>query len=184
MSNVLDRIPPAFLTGEEIDLHQPMGLAIVDDLAPTTMLATSSQEEVSTHTDSRAILQETGQITSLSRMKRRRAKYSLTGSMLKKHPVLKFSATGPLDKEKSPYKWRCRVCRVQLSLMIHGSLELISQYRSEAQLIKEHRIRMEVPGMPLMIKIRLTCWESRYKRRRKKPRTFILPASCGTRVSP
>ena len=45
--------------------------------------------------------------------KRRRPKYSLTGAMLKKHPVLRFSATGPLDK-KSPYKWWCRVCEVEL----------------------------------------------------------------------
>ena len=35
--------------------------------------------------------------------KRRRPKYSLKRSMLRKHPVLKFSATGPLDRELSPY---------------------------------------------------------------------------------
>ena len=75
--------------------------------------------------------------------------------MLKKHPVLKFSATGPLDKDRSHYEWWCRVCRVELYLMSHGSLQLISHYRSEAHLIKEHRIRMEVPGMSLYDKDQL-----------------------------
>ena len=69
--------------------------------------------------------------------------------MFKRHPVLKFSATGPLDPDRTPYKWWCRVCRVELSLMSRGSLELMSHYRSDSHLIKEHRIRMEIPGMPL-----------------------------------
>ena len=69
--------------------------------------------------------------------------------MLKKHPVLKFSATGPIDKDKNPYKWWCRVCKVELSLMSRGTLELLSHYRSEGHLVKEHRIRMEVLGMAL-----------------------------------
>ena len=149
LSSVLDRIPPAFLTNEEINIHQPIGLTIVDDLVPTAIPATSSQEELTMHTDPGTTHQETGQNVLLARGKRRRAKYSLTGGMLKKHPVLKFSATGPLDKSKSPHKWWCRVCKVELSLMSRGSHELISHYRSEAHLIKEHRIRMEVPGMSL-----------------------------------
>ena len=33
--------------------------------------------------------------------------------------------------------------------MSRGSLELISHYRSDSHLIREHRIRMEIPGMPL-----------------------------------
>ena len=152
LSSVLDRIPPAFLTSEEIGIHHPMGLTIVDDLVPAVVPATSSQEELTMQTDSGTTHQGASQSVTLARGKRRRARYSLTGGMLKKHPVLKFSATGPLDKGKSPHKWWCRVCKVELSLMSRGSLELISHYRSEAHLIKEHRIRMEVPGMPLFDK--------------------------------
>ena len=70
--------------------------------------------------------------------------------MMRKHPVLKFFATGPLDRHKSPYKWWCRVCRVELSLMSRGVLELLSHYRTENHLIKEHRIRLEIPGTPLI----------------------------------
>ena len=69
--------------------------------------------------------------------------------MLRKHPVLQFSATGPIDRAKSPYKWWCRVCRVELSLMSRGVLELLSHYKTEGHLVKEHRIRLETTGTPL-----------------------------------
>ena len=69
--------------------------------------------------------------------------------MLKKHPFLRFSATGPIDKNKRPYKWCCSVCRVELYLMSRGSLELLSHYKSESHLRKKHRMRMEIPGMAL-----------------------------------
>ena len=83
------------------------------------------------------------------RGKRRRPKYSLTTAMLKKHPVVQYFATGPLDRSKDPYKWWCRVCRIELSLMSRGVLELLSLFRTETHLLKEHRIRLETPGLPL-----------------------------------
>ena len=69
--------------------------------------------------------------------------------MLRKHPFLKFSATGPLYRQKTPHKWWCRVCRIELSPMSRGVLELLSHYRTEGHLIKEHRIRVEIHGLPL-----------------------------------
>ena len=152
LSSVLGRIPQSFVSGEEIDLHQPMSLTVVDDTAPTTMITTSSQEDVVASIGTDTAPHEMGQSSTIARGKRRRPKYSLTGTMFKRHPVLKFSATGPLDQNKSPYKWWCRVCRVELSLMSRGSLELVSHYRSDSHLIREHRIRMEIPGMPLFDK--------------------------------
>ena len=69
---------------------------------------------------------------------------------MRKHTVLKFIVTGPIDRQqKTPYKWRCRVCRVELSLTNRGVLELLSHFRNDSHLIKEHRIRSEIPGMPL-----------------------------------
>ena len=62
---------------------------------------------------------------------------------------MKFSVTGPIDKEKTPYKWWCRVCKLELSLMSRGPLEMISHYKTESHLVKEHRIRMETPGLAL-----------------------------------
>ena len=149
ISNFLERIPPEFITGEQGDSDQTMALAIVDDGTPAAMLTTSSQEETIAQVSAGSIQHETGGGPVEPRGKRRRPRYSLTGSMFKRHPVLKLSATGPLDPDRTPYKWWCRVCRVELSLMSRGSLELMSHYRSDSHLIKEHRIRMEIPGMPL-----------------------------------
>ena len=149
LSNVLERIPQSFVTGEDTDPEQPLILTVVDDVTPTTLATTSSQEELTASTSAGIVPHRVGEDPVVARGKRRRPKYSLTSSMYKRHPVLKFSATGPLDKNKSPYKWWCRVCRVELSLMSRGSLELISHYRTDSHLIREHRIRMEVPGMPL-----------------------------------
>ena len=82
--------------------------------------------------------------------KRRRPKYSLKPHMMRKHPVLKLFATGPIDhRQKTPYKWWCRVCRVELSLMSRGVLELLSHFKTDSHLIKEHRIRLEIPAVPL-----------------------------------
>ena len=86
--------------------------------------------------------------STMARGKRRRPKDSLTGSMFKRHPVLKFPATGPLVKDKTPCK-RCRVCEVELSFMNRGSLKFFSHYCFDSHLIREHRIRLEIPGMTL-----------------------------------
>ena len=83
------------------------------------------------------------------RDKRQLPKYSLKTHMLRKHPVLKFFATGPMDQSKTPYKMWYRVCRVELSLISRGVLELLSHFKTDAHLIKEHRIRLENPGLPL-----------------------------------
>ena len=58
-------------------------------------------------------------------------------------------ATGPIDHERSPYKWCCRVCRVELSPMGRDVRELLSHYRTGGHLVREHRIRFETPGVPL-----------------------------------
>ena len=152
LSSVLGRIPQNFMSGEGVDTNQPLSLTVVDQVLDSALLATSCQEDTSGPSSSRPLPSEGHEVPQSSHGKRRRPKYSLTDSMLKKHPVLKFSATGPLDAEKTPYKWWCRVCRTELSLMSRGPLELISHYRSDTHLTKEHRIRMEIPGTPLFDK--------------------------------
>ena len=173
ISNFLERIPHEFITGEQGVSDQPMALAIVDDGTPAAMLTTSSQEEAIAQASAGSTQHEAGGEPVGPRGKRRRPRYSLTGSMFKRHPVLKLSATGPLDPDRTPYKWWCRVCRVELSLMSRGSLELMSHYRSDSHLIKEHRIRMEFPGIPSMIKKNEKSWVLLYRRLRRKPRKSI-----------
>ena len=81
--------------------------------------------------------------------KRPRPRMQLSAQMYKKHPVFKFFVTGPADPNENPHKWRCRVCQVELSLKTKGSLEILSHYRTDAHLVREHRIRLETPGLPL-----------------------------------
>ena len=104
LSSVLGRIPQTLISGEGIDINQPLSLTVVDDLTPTAMITTSSQEDVRGNIGTEIMLEGNEQHATFSRGKRRRPKYSHTGSMFKRHPVLKFSATGLLDKVKSPYK--------------------------------------------------------------------------------
>ena len=40
------------------------------------------------------------------------------------------------------------MCRVELSLTSRGVLELISHFKTDSHLVKEHRIRLEIPGLP------------------------------------
>ena len=69
--------------------------------------------------------------------------------MFRKHPVFRFFVTAPIGSEKNPHKWRCRVCHLELSLKTKKSFEILSHYRTEAHLTREHRIQMETPGLPL-----------------------------------
>ena len=149
LTNVLSLIPHCFLTGEEPNPNQALSVTVVDDLAQPPVLTTSSQEETAMPSTSGGISRQILASGPSFHGKRRLPRYSLTLGMLKKPPILKFSATGPLDAEVNPYKWWCRVCTTELSLMSRGSLELLSHYRSDSHLIKEHRIRMEIPGTTL-----------------------------------
>ena len=84
--------------------------------------------------------------------KRPRPRMQLTVQMYRKHPVFKFFVSGPADPYKNPHKWSCRVCQVELSLKTKGSLELLSHYRTDAHSVREHRIRLETPGLHSLIK--------------------------------
>ena len=74
--------------------------------------------------------------------KRPKPRLQLNVQMFRKHPIFKFFVTAPVDSDNNPHKWRCRVCHVELSLKTKGSLEILSHYRTEAHLVREHRIRM------------------------------------------
>ena len=149
ISSLLERIPQRYVTRERSDCDQPLTLMVVDATNPAPVTATSSQEETGTSALTGVPASELREEDVVRSGKRHRPKYSLTSAMFKKHPVMKFSATGPLDKDKTPHKWWCRVCKVELSLMSRGSLELVSHYRTESHLLKEHRMRMEIAGLAL-----------------------------------
>ena len=151
LSSVLGRIPRELISQTEVNESDNITLNVIEDPPQSPdkgvvqniepMDTGPSQENVNT-------LSSCDEAFTV-RTKRQRPKYSLRVHMLRKHPVLKFSATGPIDRNKTPYKWWCRVCRVELSLMSRGVLELLSHFKTDSHLIKEHRISLEIPGMSL-----------------------------------
>ena len=142
LSSVLDKIPRTFLVRGDRNVPDNITL-IVDGQAST------SQGETTEHPPDDLLPLSSSEELPLARGKRRRPKYSITSAMLKKHPVVQYFATGPLDRNKNPYKWWCRVCKIELSLMSRGVLELLSHYKTEAHSTKNYRIRLETPGLPL-----------------------------------
>ena len=107
LTSVLERIPQEYMMGEEVDPNHSLPLMIVDEAKLPLLLATSYQEDTSAQVASEEISAVAQVENPVVVGKRRRPKYSITGSMLKKQPVLKFSATRPLDKDKTPYKGWC-----------------------------------------------------------------------------
>ena len=99
LTSVLERIPQTYLVGEEVDPNRSLSLMIVDENALPPLIASSSQDDTPAQATSEVaqVVVNTG--NPIASGKRRRPKYSLTGSMFRKHPVLKFSATGPLDRD-------------------------------------------------------------------------------------
>ena len=151
LTNVLGRIPQSAFAENPEGNTDGIQISVIENPphSPVRRL-----QNVPSTSNAPLLVDETGLYSSCedvpaTKGKRQRPRYVLKSSMMRKHPVLKFFATGPLDRHKNPYKWWCRVCRVELSLMSRGVLELLSHYRTESHLIKEHRIRLEIPGMPL-----------------------------------
>ena len=94
----LDGSHKEFVGNDEIEADQPFTLMVVDEPEPPTMLLTSSQENVGVPTSSITVSQAPPDDRPVG--KRRRPKYSLTTVMLKKHPIMKFSATAQLTGAK------------------------------------------------------------------------------------
>ena len=131
-TNVVNRISRSLLPGGD-GAGEHFSLNVVSDppISPHRPDPGSSRDTVTTSTAEEARLCSSGEDVLIPADKRQWPKYSLKTSMLRKHPVTQFSATGPIDRAKSPYKWWCRVCRVEFSLMSRGVLELLSHYKTE-----------------------------------------------------
>ena len=152
LTSVLGRLPQSMISQPGPSSSGDITFNIVDDppQSPTRNLTQQSRDQGTTQELEKPNAYSSCEETQVTRGKRQRPKYSLKTHMLRKHPVLMFFATGPMERSKTPYKWWCRVCRVELSLMSCGVLELLSHFKTDAHLIKEHRIRLETPGLPLV----------------------------------
>ena len=151
ITNVLGRIPQSLLNDSDPATTSNFTFNLIEDPpeSPTKRIVRRETEGADNQNLGEPLTYSSCEDVPAPGGKRRRPKYSLRTHMMRKHPVLKFFATGPIDRQKTPYKCWCRVCRVELSLMSRGVLELLSHFRTDSHLIKEHRIRSEIPGMPL-----------------------------------
>ena len=115
LTSVLGRLQPALILSEDTDPNQLLSVTVTDaaDHNQSVEPPTSSQEEDMAQSSTESVQPRSQMGNPIVREKTRRPKYSLKKSMLRKHPVLKFSATGPLDGELSPYKWWCSVCKTE-----------------------------------------------------------------------
>ena len=55
LSSVLGRIPQTLISGEGVDINQTSALTVVDDLTPTTMITTTSQEDIGESVDTEVV---------------------------------------------------------------------------------------------------------------------------------
>ena len=111
--------------------------------------------------------------------KRAEPQHMLTEWICDKYPFLRFFATAPSDAARHPNKYSCRVCMVELSLKTKGPLEMLRHYRTDAHLVREHRIRMKTPGLTLFDKqsTELSGMVLKYARREPNRNTRLPPSS-------
>ena len=141
----------------------------------------SSTEEI-TATPEKPLRKRKGQMKSSLARKRAKPQHMLAEWMYYKYPILRFFATAPSDAARHPNKYRCRVCMVELSLKTKCPLEMLRHYRTDAHLVREHRIRMETPGLALFDKqcTELSGMALKYANERAKREYPIAPSSAIT----
>ena len=108
ITNVIEKLPQSYIGGTETEDNQGISFSVVEDTLQEPPGGNPEEDQHATTSGpnishSEQELDEAPVICN----KRPRPRYSLKGSMLRKHPVLKFSATGPVNRDKTPYKWTC-----------------------------------------------------------------------------
>ena len=73
----------------------------------------------------------------------------LTSDYFIRHPFLEEFATGPKDREKDPYTYTCRICRVERSMKTKGYTELKKHFECSEHLLKDQRVRLSIRGAPV-----------------------------------
>ena len=156
------------------DNHQPSDSS--SDSSTDSDLEVSSTEEFVV-TPEKPLRKRKAEKTTGPVKKRAKPQHMLAEWMYDKYPILRFFATAPSDAARHPNKYRCRVCMVELSLKTKGPLEMLRHYRTDAHLVREHRIRMETPGLALFDKqcIELSGMALKYAKERAKREYPIAP---------
>ena len=60
--------------------------------------------------------------------------------------VGRFFLTGPTDIATKPSRFYCRICRKDVSVLIHGHHEILRHFQGSKQFPRDQRLRLETPG--------------------------------------
>ena len=175
IANVLEKIPQSYITGTETEVNPDISLTVIEDPpGPPTPIVPEGDNDPTTSGQNISHSEQEFNDAPVICNKRPRPRYSLKGSMLRKHPVLKFSATRPVNRDKTPYKWSCRVCRIELSLMSREVLELMAHYKTDSHLIKSIESGWRLQAWRYMIKMSVNSKDLLLQEQRELPRRHTL----------
>ena len=116
LSSVLGRIPRELISQAEVDESDNITLNVIEDppQSPDKGVVQNIEPMDTGPSQENANTLSSCDEAFTVRTKRQRPKYSLRVHMLRKHPVLNFFATGPIDRNKTPYiigavcaEWSC-----------------------------------------------------------------------------
>ena len=100
LTNVLEKMPPSFLESPEAETGPEFSISVVENIfIPFSTCQPQELAHPLLVTPSRGLENDLDELPAF-RNKRQRPRYSFKGSKLRKHPVLNFLATGPVDREK------------------------------------------------------------------------------------
>ena len=80
---------------------------------------------------------------------RRRVRSKRTFKMKKGYATIelaRFSVNGPTDASTKLSEFYCRVCRKDVSVLTHGSSEVLRQFQGIRHFARDQRLRLETPG--------------------------------------
>ena len=89
-----------------------------------------------------------GEETDTSQL-RRRVRSKRTFKMKKSYAtseLARFLATGPTDASTKLSEFYCRLCRKDVLVLTHGSLEVLRLFRGIRHFARDQRLRLETPG--------------------------------------
>ena len=84
---------------------------------------------------------------------RKRVRSRRTFKMKKGYAVgelAQFFVTGPTDAANKLSEFYCRLCRKDVSVLTHGSYEIIRHFQGLLHFARDQRLRLETPGWPML----------------------------------
>ena len=112
---------------------------------------------------------------------RRRVRSKRTFKMKKSYAtseLARFFVTGPTDASTKLCEFYCRLCQKYVSVLTHGSSEVLCHFQGIRHFARDQRLRLETPGWRVLGFDGKPLTENELERQRAK----ILRASLVTRI--